>query len=617
MSTISQTFKIPGDASGSTNGAFITSVDLYFSTKDDGVLPITLELRNTVNGVPGPKILPFSRVVKDVGDVNTSSTAETATTFTLPSPVYVETETLYCVAVSSNSPQYNLWIARMGETDIGEVRTISEQPHTGTLFKSSGSSWAISPMEDMKFSIKCASFDDTAGGVCTLTNSDIPVRTLGTNPISITDASTTLKINHPDHHMYDTSNNVTIAGVKSGAVTTLNGAITAAATTLTLTSGTNFDDTTGTYAQLAAGTWYIKIDDEIMTYSTISTNAVSSLTRGVDSTTAAAHVDGATVELYQVYKVPLTEINKTHTAIANPEIDSYTITCSTTPDVGTSDTAAVGGTVATATENALMDTFSTIIGSMELPNTGIAPKALIVRGTSASGSQTSYANSRDNPTTVPTISFPMNDNYKFDVPCMITSAINETNELSSRKSLELQLTMSTDSVRISPVIDTGRMSMIAVANRLNNIDSSSDVYPTTDYVPSTYPEGDQNAAVYLTKQVTLDTSATGLKVLFAAHRSSTSDIKVMYKILRSDASDDFDDLGYTYFNSDGSPDSAVNPSASLNDFQEYQYTAGVTDDGIGAPLEEFISFQIKIIMQGTNSAEPPRIKTFRVLALGT
>jgi len=76
-------------------------------------------------------------------------------------------------------------------------------------------------------------------------------------------------------------------------------------------------------------------------------------------------------------------------------------------------------------------------------------------------------------------------------------------------------------------------------------------------------------------------------------------------------------LGYTYFNSNGSPDSAVNPSASLNDFQEYQYTAGVTDDGIGAPLEEFISFQIKIIMQGTNSAEPPRIKALRVLALGT
>ena len=48
-------------------------------------------------------------------------------------------------------------------------------------------------------------------------------------------------------------------------------------------------------------------------------------------------------------------------------------------------------------------------------------------------------------------------------------------------------------------------------------------------------------------------------------------------------------------------------------------TEGVphTDDGLGNPLDEFISFQIKIVMQGTNSAEPPRIKELRALALVT
>ena len=55
----------------------------------------------------------------------------------------------------------------------------------------------------------------------------------------------------------------------------------------------------------------------------------------------------------------------------------------------------------------------------------------------------------------------------------------------------------------------------------------------------------------------------------------------------------------------------------INDFQDYAYTAGITDDGIGTPLPVFISFQIKIIMQGTNCAEPPRIKDFRTLALAT
>ena len=50
---------------------------------------------------------------------------------------------------------------------------------------------------------------------------------------------------------------------------------------------------------------------------------------------------------------------------------------------------------------------------------------------------------------------------------------------------------------------------------------------------------------------------------------------------------------------------------------EYLFTAGVTDDGLGTPLEPFISFAVKIVMQSTNSAEPPRIKDFRALALAT
>ena len=50
-------------------------------------------------------------------------------------------------------------------------------------------------------------------------------------------------------------------------------------------------------------------------------------------------------------------------------------------------------------------------------------------------------------------------------------------------------------------------------------------------------------------------------------------------------------------------------------FQEYEYSAGVTDDGLGTPLDEFISFQIKIVMKGTNTAEPPRLKDLRAIAL--
>ena len=63
--------------------------------------------------------------------------------------------------------------------------------------------------------------------------------------------------------------------------------------------------------------YYIKIDDEIISYTTISGTGITSATRGANSTTATTHANGATVELYQIHKVPLFDINKTHTAIAN------------------------------------------------------------------------------------------------------------------------------------------------------------------------------------------------------------------------------------------------------------------------------------------------------------
>jgi len=415
--------------------------------------------------------------------------------------------------------------------------------------------------------------------------------------------------------MYATTNNITIAQVQSGASTTLNGAITASATTLTLASGTNFDDTTGKYAQVVSGSkWFIKIDDEILSYTTISTNAVSGITRAVDGTTAAAHADGATVELYQLHKVPFTEINKTHTAIANIGMDSHTISLSTTPVVdGAGGTAENGGDIVVITENQIIDVGRTLLGTMEFPDARLSAKIQATTATSPSGTQTSFTKtSLANADT-----FDLNENYKFDVPMMVCSDINETNELGGSKSLEIPITLTSSNPNLSPVIDMTRASWLSVQNMLDDIDDSSDVYPTTDFRASTEPEGDNNAAIYLTKKVTLESPATALKIFFAAHRPNTSEIKVLHKILRTDDASDFDDLGYTFFNTTGVPDQTVNPSLDKDDFQEYLYTAGVTDDGLGTPLDEFISFQIKIVMQGTNCAEPPRIKDLRAIALVT
>ena len=76
-------------------------------------------------------------------------------------------------------------------------------------------------------------------------------------------------------------------------------------------------------------------------------------------------------------------------------------------------------------------------------------------------------------------------------------------------------------------------------------------------------------------------------------------------------------LGGQLSSSTGTTDNTVKNSLSDEDFQEYSYTAGITDDGIGEPLPEFSQFQIKIVMQGTDAANPPLLKDLRVIALAT
>ena len=416
-----------------------------------------------------------------------------------------------------------------------------------------------------------------------------------------------MQIQHLEHGMYSTSNNITITGASSGVSTTLNGAITATGTSIVLTSATGF--VASNLQVSSTDQMFIKIDNEIIR-GTLSGTTFTSNSRGHDSTTAAAHTNGATIELYQLAETPLTEINKTHTAIANIDMDSYTVALTTAPTIsGASSTVEVGGTSVYVSENYRFETFKTQISALELPLTAINASIRSTSGTSPSGSETSFV------TETTSTAFSLNENFDLDTSRIVCSSINEANELSGGKSLFVPLVLTTNDENISPVIDLDRLSMVAVANQLNKVDSSSDVY--ADYNASTEPEGDNNAAIYITKKVALENPATALKIFFAGNVLGTSDIEVLFKILRSDDSSDFDDLGYEFFNTDGSPDNAASTSLSRTDFQQYLYTAGVKDDGIGDSLPEFIQFAIKIVMKGTNAAQPPRIKDLRAIALAT
>jgi hypothetical protein len=580
-------------------GEFITKVDAFFQQKDTD-LPVTCQIREMDNGYPTTKVLPFGSVTFEPSQVNVSDDASVATTFTFEAPVYVKNGVEYCIVLQTDSDKYLAWISRMGEIDVGGSRMVSEQPYLGVLFKSqNNTTWTAYDFEDLKFNLYRAQFDTSKTGTITLNNDVLPTKNLEPNAVRTINGQSFVKITHRDHHMYDVDNNITISGVSSGIGSTLNGALAQNNTTsLTLASSSGWP---------SSGTVHVKIGDEVMSGTisgtTIGGSSAGDLTRGVQGS-ASAHSSGATVELYQLNGIPLTEVNKTHNALANITIDGYTV--STTANASADGTG--GGSNVFVTENAQMDVIQTLVPTVELPDTSLTAKVRTTSGTSPDGSQNSFTKS----TLSQALPIPIGEDFHFANPKIVTSQLNETLELAGDKSFNLIFTMTSDKDNLSPVIDLDRKSIIAVANRLDNIDSAADLGVTplqADFVQPTEPDGDNTEAIYCTKKVQLQTPATAIRTYLDAVKFDSAEIQVMYKILRSDDASDFDEIGWEYFNTTGTPDTNVNASVNNEDFIERQYTV----EG----LSEFIAFAIKIRMQGTNTCEVPRIKDLRAIALAT
>jgi hypothetical protein len=196
-------------------GVFISSVDLFFSTKDANI-PVTVQIRNTVNGYPGSKVLPFGEVSINPSAVNTSADGSVKTTFTFPAPIYIQDKVEYAMTVLSNSNDYNMYVGRLGETNIGSNRTISKQPYAGVMFKSqNGSTWTAEQNEDMKFTMKRCEFSNVVGTVH-LGSKELPAQNIRQNGLRTTNASSVIRVFFPNHNLHDTNSVVTISGVPNG-----------------------------------------------------------------------------------------------------------------------------------------------------------------------------------------------------------------------------------------------------------------------------------------------------------------------------------------------------------------------------------------------------------------
>ena len=170
----------------SPRGIHVPYVDLFFANK--GTLPIELQIRPMKNGFPdGGSILPNAVAYLDADDVNVTSNPDandpnSYTRFTFTSPVYLLPDQEYALVLKTNDFDYDAYVSELGQTVINSNRIVSQQPYSGSLFKSQNSStYTQIQDEDLMFVIHKCQFNTDGGTVFFSERKDSTYR----SPISI------------------------------------------------------------------------------------------------------------------------------------------------------------------------------------------------------------------------------------------------------------------------------------------------------------------------------------------------------------------------------------------------------------------------------------------------
>ena len=443
-------------------------------------------------------------------------------------------------------------------------------------------------------------------------------------------------VNHANHGMYFDDNYVTLSNIQSDIIPTKLSSVYSS----DLTSALSVEDSSSfsIFENVGVGTTnpgYLLIGDEVISYTEVSGNTIGGIvTRNVSGFKKDYPV-GTLIYKYELGGVSLRRINKTHylqdsNILDSISFDSYNIKLdmssngvNRSTDVGypklyIDKTRFAGGNIIKATQNIPFEIISPMVQNTTVSGTKLDAKIRTITGQSISGSEVPYQNNGFE-------NISINKSNYLNSTRLICSNINETNNftglnLPGNKSLNLQLDLETVDTRVSPVIDSQRISAIFVSNRVDSI--------ITNYAEDSRvndPLRDPTSFQYISKEILVENPATSLKVILSAYINEYSDIRVFYAISDKEG---FDPIfvpfpGYSNLdfrgrvidpkNNDGTSDSLVSKSqsfefdSSLLDFKEYTFTAD--------ELPSFKSYRIKFVGTSTNQTYPPRIKEFRTISL--
>jgi hypothetical protein len=452
-----------------------------------------------------------------------------------------------------------------------------------------------------------------------------------------------LQVEHFNHGMYANNNKLVLNDIISDtAPTTLTeqlSATTGGSGTIQVEDSSIFETFEGQGVN-SVNIGYVKIGDEVIGYSTATSNQLTIDTRGVEGV-VETHEIGDQIMKYEFNGISLRRINGIVYDISDTgiESDSYFIevdrsatstiegkaiglnraTDGTYPQVSFGTELIGGGTEIKASENIMFNRinprFNIISPGKE---TSVSSNIRTTTGTSISGSEVSF-NLQN--TVEPVIPNQENDLNSVRIVCSRSNELNQSafDNVSGKRSFNSTVTLNTTNENLSPMILLDDSVVEFISDNINR--------PVTNYVTDSSTnsrDNDPHESVYVSNLISLAKPASSLKVILDAYRPDPADIRVLYSLVREDSVGveqefelfpGFNNLESTSEGSlkvvnsslnDGRPDVRV-PASEKDQYLEYEFTAN--------DLGDFSGYQIKVVMSSTDQANYPIIRNFRTIAL--
>ena len=302
------------NTSNDQNGAYITSVEVFFRTIDPST-DVTLQMRTTDEGTRPSKSILASKTLASTQFINgvsnqliqTSEDASVGTKFTFDEPLYLSpNETYAIVLLAPDSDKYTVFTGVSGQTALnpqsipgaagGESIQYSQQYTLGAIFKSqNGALWSEDNEQDLTFKLYKAKF--VSSGSLLFHNSELGE---GNNYIP--------KLIPNSIETFPKTGSIRITSITNPAASTLVGILTAGrkicginSTSTAVITGVGASVLSGSISD--GGSNYV-VDGSVDTFAI--TGGGSGLTlsiTGVDSDTGAINAISAPISVGVGYKV--------------------------------------------------------------------------------------------------------------------------------------------------------------------------------------------------------------------------------------------------------------------------------------------------------------------------